>query len=360
MELLPNKYYKTDRFPNTQYLMMMAIEKYFGLEIFKGDSSRVFYASPEYTFRRRLDMLNANASQDMHSLQIPFMSYYRKTNWEVDRQRRGIESPRVALEGSAILSSFNLRFMNTKATFSAFFVFGRDDEAQIAYETLLWVKHPSAKQFTFPGLAYKDCRLDLPIQLWVDNVVYNPQLKEKDWLQKNRMIVVQADFTLRSVIIAPVAQGSQSSLFETAEEGSGFYITKEAYLDYFSSKNLPLPDEAYYDVMVTGEMSNDPTLTATLTSADITNTSATLLWDFNESVREFYEDTVKITTNTGLTFEAPMDAKTFTLPNLQPASTYDVFLWFYSKQDFINKYNIIITTADVGYKPLTLKTLPGR
>jgi len=305
-------------------------------------------------------MLNANASQDIHSLQVPFMAYYRKTNWEVDRERRGVESPQTALRGDVIANMY-IRYMNTKATFSAYFIFGRDDEAQIAYETLLWAKHPSAKQFTFPGLAYKDYRLDLPIQLWVDNVTYNPQIKEQDWLKKNRMVIVQADFTLKSVIIAPIAQGAKSSLFETIDGNeAGFYITKEAYLDYFSSKNLPLPDEAYYDLMVSGEMNNDPTLVATMQATDITNTSMTINWDFNDGAREFYEDNVKITTNNGLEFEASMDAKTFTVTGLQPASTYEVFLWFYSKQAFINKYNILATTAAADYKPLKLKTLPGR
>ncbi len=360
MELLPNKYYKTDRFPNTHYIMMMAIEKYFGLEIFKGDSSRVFYASPEYTFRRRLDMLNANAAQDIHSIDVPFMSYYRKTNWVVDRPRKGIESPGVALDGVSV-NNTPIRFMNVSSTFTMFMIFGRDDEAQIAYETLLWMKHPSAKQFTQPGLAYKDQRLDLPVQLWVNDINFNPQFKETDWLKKNRMITIQADFTIKSVILAPIAQGEKSTLFETLQDPTeSFYITKEAYLDYFSSKNLPLPDEAYYDLIVTGEFNNDPTLNAIVNKSDITGTSFKVTWDYNPAAAEYFEDKVKITSNTGIDVEVNRDDKTYTFTGMQPNSTYEIIVWFFSTQNFINKYSVIVTTAAEDFKPLSLKPIPSR
>lgn len=361
MELLPNKYYNTGRFPNTQYIMMMAIEEYFGMEIFKGDSSRVFYASPEYTFRRRLDMLNANAAQDIHSIDVPFMSYYRKTNWIVDRARKGIESPGVALAGITTEDGLPIRFMNTSASFTLYMIFGRDDEAQIAYETLLWMKHPSAKSFTQPGLAYKDHRLDLPVQLWIDNVTFNPQFKETDWLKKNRMITIQADFSMKSVIIAPIAQGSKSTLFETTTEPySSFYITKEAYLDYFSSKNYPLPDEAHMELAIIGEFNNDPTLGAIVNKTAVTSDSFTITWDYNSEAATYFETKVKITTNTGLEVEVDRDAKTYTFTGLQPNSVYSVTLWFYSTQDYINKYDIIVTTAAGDFKPLSLKTVQGR
>lgn len=359
MELAPKRYYTQSKFPNTYYVTLMALERYFGTNLFKGQASRVFYASNEYMLRRRLDMLNKNAEQTIHSLDFPFMSYFRNGNWEIDTTRSGNPDPLTAYFG--ITEENNpppIKAMLASAKFNAWAIFARDDEAQIAHETLLWMKHPARKQFIAPGLNYKNYKLDLPVQLAIDEVQFNPEVKETDWLKKNRVFVLNFGFIIQSFIISPIAQGTTSNLFETEEDPSNaFYITKEAYLDYFSSKDLPFPDEVYYTDVVTGEFSNDPSLNATFVSSDITNTSVTLSWDFNEASEEFYEETIKITSNTGIDLDISRDLKTTTISGLQPASTYNFTIWFYAKTGYINKYNLIVTTASQNYQPLTLKPL---
>jgi len=372
MELAPKRYYDQRRFPNTYYVNLMALEKILGTELFKGDSSRVFYSSPEYSLRRRLDVLNNNSSQDVHSLELPFMSYFRKGNWEVDRSRPAVENAPAALKNIGVtVENMNIRFMNTISRFEANCLFTRDDEAQIAHETLLWLKHPSKKQFIVPGLFYKSTQLDLPLQFQIDDISFNPTIKETDWLKKNRLFLLQFSFNIRSVIIAPIAQGSKSTLFETIEDPSdAFYITKEAYLDYFSSKNFPLPDEAYYEDVVIGSFDADPELTAIFTSQDITNTSIKLRWQFNKAALPNLEDTVKIISNTGIDIDVPLtngeptegdgdDPPTniYEITGLKPASTYEFTILFYSKLNYINRYSLIATTNSQDFKPIGLKPM---
>lgn len=362
MELTPLRYYNQKRFPNTYYLSLMAVEQFFGQELFKGDASRSFYASAEYSFRRRLDMLNKNADQQLHSLDIPFMTYYRKGNWEVDRARPGIEGTLASMFGidDPLIGNIPIRFMNVKSSFSSVAYFGRDDEAQIAHEVLLWTKHPSVKQFTFPGLAYKNYAIDIPIQLQIDNIEFNPDFKETEWLKKNRIITLKFDFTLRSVIIAPIAQGPKSGLFETESDPTGaFYITKEAYLDYFSSKNMPLPDEPYIDLAVIGSFENDPTLEGVFESANLTSSSVTLNWDYADEAAALFKTDVKITTDKGFAVDVPKSTKTYTLSGLEPESTYVITIWFFSTQDSINSYNLTIKTLASSTKTLGLKPIIG-
>jgi hypothetical protein len=205
MEFSPKRYYDQSKIVNSHYLIMMNLEQLFAQELFKSDGSRMQYASKEWAFRQRLNNLNKNSTPDFSSLDIPFGSYYRMDNWKIDDSTT-VPNAAAALFGLD-LEAFKLRFLKVKSVFNFVFFFNRDDEAQIAYETLLWLRFPSPKILTATGLMYKSTSIDLPIQMTIDDIRFNMDYKEREWLQHQRIFPIDVTVTVRSLIMDQTGQG---------------------------------------------------------------------------------------------------------------------------------------------------------
>jgi len=369
MEIPSSRYYNKYRISNTHYLLMSAIEVYFGREIFKGEGNRIFYASDEFAFRQRINKLYPSVTPPYDSLQasqlqFPFANYFRISNWKIDH-RPAIQNATAALIGFPISIDIpqTIRFLQAECTFSLKFYFNRDDDAQNCYDILMWAQNPSPKYLALPGLYYKNIALKLPIILAVENVSWTNEYKEKEWLSKNRILVVSAQVTLKSFILDQYAQGPKSSLFVVLPQGSEveeIYITKESILDFLAFKNNPFLNEEFIEMDFIANFTPDPELLPVITTDTITNESIKILWDFNPLAREFYEDVIKIYIDNGSSYEINMDVKEFIIPNLNEGSTYKISLYFFNKNGAIVKATIEATTSGTPENKPRLEGLIGK
>jgi len=355
MELVENTYYNPVKFNNTSYLTMMALEKYFAIEIFKGDASRIHFSSPEFAFRQRINKLFPTISPPYTSvtasqLHFPFASYYRSKEWSIDT-RPAIQNATAALVGFEISDAIPvpLRFLQTEKTYTMYFYFDRDSDAQNAYDILMWIQNPTPKQFTQAGLQYKNYKLDIPIIMSLSNVTWTNQYKEKDWLEKNRVIVISAEVNIKSVIVDQYAQGTISNIFDVMPADSDigkWYITKECILDFLSYKgeDMRLSDENIV-LDIIGTFDPDPTLDATLAVSGITETECTVTWNYNSLAEDLYEDNVTIIFDTGVRILVPMLDKSITVPDLNSESTYVISIYFTSLVGQVTKLTTTIETV---------------
>lgn len=354
MDLVETRYYDSKRLNNTSYLIMMAIEEYFGKEIFKGEGSRIFYGSDSFAFRQRVNKLYPTMTPPYTSIsasqvQFPFGNYFRSTGWKIDT-RPAIQNATAALVGFPLSDDIpvNVRFLQTEMDFSLSFYFNRDDDAQNCYDILMWIQNPAPKQFAFPGLMYKNYKTDIPIIMTTSGITWTNEFKENEWLTKNRVIVIRASLNVKSVLVDQFAQGTESTLFEVlpAESDIGkFYITEEAILDFLSFKNDPLltKENIVWDLLA--NFTPDPTLDATFSATGITTTSVTLNWDYNPLAEELYSENVTIVFDSGITSIVPIGTKTLVVPDLEPESTYIVSIYFTSLTGAIIKKTLTIETA---------------
>jgi len=355
MELIESRYYQPNKLNNVTYLVFMALEKYFGQEIFKNDLSRIIYSSSEFAFRQRINKLYPSLTPPYTSItasqmQFPFANYFRNSSWRID-SRPAIQNATAALYGFSISNEIPvpIRFLQTEMDFDFNFYFNRDDDAQNCYDILMWIQNPTPKQFSFPGLKYKNYSLDIPIILKTENITWTNQFKENDWLNKNRVIVVSATINVKTTLVDQFAPGSVSALFDvmpSESEMGQFYITKESILDFLSYKNDPLWNEENIVMDITAQFTPDPQLEATFEIEVPDETSVVFTWDFNEEALEFYEDKVLILLNDGTQIYVPIEDKTYTLSPVSSNSTFIASIYFTSKDGKIIKLTETFETVD--------------
>jgi Fibronectin type III domain len=346
MEIPVINYYNQDKFSNTFYLIMIAIETYFSKNLFKDDLTRVFYASEAYAFRQRLNLLAAQGADSINELQLPFMSYFREGNWKNDT-RAAVQNATAALAGfpESVISYQLLRFLQVMATFSCICFANSDADAQLMYEILLWIQQPAPKQFTFGSMDYLGGTFDIPITFAIENLEFNPSTNEKDWLVKNRVFLIKFDLVVKSVVIAQQPQTPDSTLFE---DQTPPVITKTVILDYLAYKNQSTwTDLQHIDFEVMGTFNNDPQLNGSLTVTGITNTSITVSWTENPASVPNYQPNVILILNNYPDSEVtvPLSAGTYTFTDLEPQSTYQIGIWFTSNLEQVTKYTATATTG---------------
>jgi hypothetical protein len=323
---------------------MVATENYFANNVFRSDLTRVVYASPEYAFRQRLNLLAKAGQPSVKELQLPFMSYFRRGNWEIDT-RAAVQNATAALAGfPEIAASYQkLRFLQVKTVFECVAFFNSDLDAQAGYEALLWIQQPSPKQFRYPGMEYLGGQFDIPIHLQIDNLVFNPDTTEKDWLVKNRVIPIKFDLLIKSVSMAQRPQTPQSSVFFEQENA---VITKKVILDFLAYKyKNSFYDEQHIDFEVDGIFNSDPDLNGSLIVANTTNTSVTVNWSYNPLADPLYETDVKLVLNGYETFIVPRNQLTYTFTGLGKESLCNITIWFTSLAGQITKYTASATTG---------------
>ena len=90
-EIQNNNYYKDkieSRFIDIDLSSEIAIEKYFATVVFSGEWNRMVYSPLDSTFRRRIETLDKGKIKNQKytpvTLDLPYGSYYRTTDWEDD------------------------------------------------------------------------------------------------------------------------------------------------------------------------------------------------------------------------------------------------------------------------------------
>lgn len=366
MELIEQRYYNPTKLNNTTYLLMMFIEQYFGQEIFKGEGSRIFYGSDEFAFRQRLNKLYPtvsppNTTISASQLQFPFCNYFRNTGWRIDT-RPAIQNATAAIKGFNISNEIPIpvRFLQTEMDYDLTFYFDRDDDAQNCYDILMWIQNPTSKQFEYPGLMYKNYKLNIPIIMKTNSVIWTNQFKENEWLQKNRIIVVKANISIKSVVVDQYAAGNKSTLFSVMPESGTeeFYITKQSILDFLSYKNDPLINKENIVLDIIANFPVDPMLNAVVNVEEITETGAKVVWDYNDEALPLYEDNILIQFENGTQAYVPITEKEKICDNLEPQTTYNILVYFFGKNGTIIK-KILTFETQLPENQLELKGMIG-
>lgn len=357
MQIPGQNYYDTSKFSNTFIISTVALETFFINNIFRSDGTRVLYASEAFAFRRRLELLSKAGGNNVFQLQFPFMTYWRDNNYSID-DRPAVQSATAALTGYAdeSLGGQVLRFLQVKTQFTCVLWMNSDLDAQMAHEQLLWMQNPSAKQWTMPGaITYNGVSLDMPIILSIENIQFNPNYTEVEWLKRNRVLPIKFNVTIRTVAMSQLPQTPDST---TQWDIGPPTITEKVFLDFLSYKGdvspttINITDEviAYFDpnADVAGSIS--------VQSAD--QTSLTVTWYYNPMTETLLLDDVTITLNGGaISVSVPKDLKTYTFTDLAPESTYQVAIFFYTVDGKVNKYTTTGVT-DVNSIP-TIKPIVG-
>lgn len=344
MEFISDRYYDHSKFANTRTIIQMHLEKFFANSVLKEEGSRIFYASKEWAFRQRLNLLNSNSSEAVSELQFPFCCYYRAGNWTVGPEvAPGVPAAELALFGTYEETPL-LRFFNAQFPFTAVFFFNREDDAQLAYETITWLGLPSPNQDIVSGLEYKDHAIDIPVRFRIENIVFNPDYKEKDWLEKNKIIPIEVTCKLDSVIIMPK---KQTPLSKMEPNDDIVTITHTALLDFLSfkqdKKDYYINEEGMLDE-VAGTFIPDPELEGEFAVISTTPTSVTLAWDYNDDMSESYNTNVVIECSNGTSVTVPITDKTATITGLEPGSEYRFKIKFYALSGAINNYTVTTQT----------------
>ena len=338
MELTPPTYYDLTKYSDSLSLIRMGLETYFANNLFRSEVSRVIFASENYAFRQRINLLSKNDNPSIQELKLPFMRYYWQGNWQID-DRVGVQNATAGLQGfpDGGIGFQNLRFLQGQIYFDCTAYFSRVDDAQLAYETLMWIQNPAPQQFGYGSLSYKGYAIQIPILFEVEDIQWMPTYNETEWLQKAHIIPISFKIHLRSAILSQAPQTAQSSTFWNDESP---VITENVLLDFLSYKfENTFYDQSNYNLEVRGIFTTDPDLNGVVTLSNITETSMLVGWSYNGLVAPYYTENVVIINVNGVNnYTAPQTQLSYLLEGLTPGSTYNITVWFTSDSGNITKY----------------------
>lgn len=354
-------YYKHSLLTNSSYLVQIAIEKYLSSLLFGGDLTKILYASFAYCFRARVNQLQVLGIQPDSYLGTPFAVYYRDTNWKPVKGG-GSYSLIKGIEDESIGKT--IRAMLVESSYSVFVFYNRDDDAQVAYDTLISDTQPSRLQFFFDSLMYKGREISLPIAFDIQNVSFQMSLKETDWLKQARIIPISFTLQCESAILLNPLYVYTDQDPEDAEE---VYISKKVILDYLSYKTNDLFDTSHIDLELLYSLSDPPPIVAVFDKENLTSNSVTLKWAINKNSLPLLKDKVTIVINNYFQYETDLyltsDDNTiygnYALTGLYPDSLYNCVLWIKTKNNSVVKKTQSFTTPSVS-NALFMKGIEGR
>ena len=231
IEIAASQYYEHSSYIPTYYYVYKFLQSWIADTVFRKDKSRVFMASPEYAFRRRFeltDMSSDFSSLDFSSLRFPFANYWpQNSGWTPDRRIAANTAAQVYLgiyEGTT-----RIKAASSIIKIPVLFYFDREDDARLAYETLYFKTFN--EHYYQTEVPYAGTSLQIPVNIEISNILFNPDFKETDWLKKNRVFTIKADFDVRSFAIQPPEQ----PIFNQSVNSNGYMVDEAG--------NLILDDE---------------------------------------------------------------------------------------------------------------------
>lgn len=204
-EIVNNSYYYDkigSRFIDIDLSCELCIEKYFSTVLFNGDYSKMCYSALDSTFRRRIETLDKGKVENQQytpiSLDLPYGSYFRTSDWEDDDRFAAKQSGQM-LTGQYDMNFYRkIRSRAVKAQYTATFFFSRQDEIRAAKQVLDWEASPKGPTFIYDTVSWKGCNLNIPVFITIDKIDTKPNYNELDWLQKQRLFPIEVQMTVRS------------------------------------------------------------------------------------------------------------------------------------------------------------------
>ena len=267
---MASQYYVHHSYVDTYYYVYKFLEKWIADNLFRKDPSRVFLASDDYAFRRRFELTDMSKSYEnleFSSLNFPFANYWPQNNGWVAENR--VASKNASLIYLGIYDGdTKVRASASNISIPTTLWFDREDDARLAYEILYFKSYNEQYNSTkvpygtdYTKLSETSSRtgniLDIPVNIKIDNLVFNPNFVESDWLRKQRVYPVKVTFTVRTFAIYPPKQPDfDVTLREDGtldgnkiyEDGYSYYYTVDDVILNFNPSNINiLTYDAGYD-----------------------------------------------------------------------------------------------------------------
>lgn len=271
-KLISSKYYIHHSYVDTYYYVYKFLEKWIADNIFRKDTSRVFLASDDYAFRRRFELTDMSKSYDsleFSSLNFPFANYWPQNNGWVAETR--IASKNASLVYLGIYDGdTKVRASASNISIPTTLWFDREDDARLAYEILYFKSYNEQYNSTkvpygtdYTKLSETSSRtgniLDIPVNIKIDNLVFNPNFVESDWLKKQRIYPIKVTFTIRTFAIYPPKQPDYNVIVKEDGTIEGDNIYEDGYSYYYTVDDVILNFNPSKVNILTYDAGYDPT-----------------------------------------------------------------------------------------------------
>ena len=192
------------KFIDTHLAVQTTVETFLSDVLFKGDLSRVIYASSDMSFRRRIETVdkkteyNADSPILPESLHLPYLSYFPAGDPEAD------DRPNAVSAAAAIIGEWdedfetNVRSIATKQSYKTTILTARRDEARFFYLALLQEKEPKFPIRYYYTLEWRGVNLSIPINITIESITTNQSYEETKLLSKNKIFPIEVEFTVRT------------------------------------------------------------------------------------------------------------------------------------------------------------------
>jgi hypothetical protein len=351
-------FYDTKKYGMSYYSVQIALERFIAEKILRGDLSRILFTADSFVFRARMEQQDrSTAYQAASSLKFPFSNYWYEGFWERD-DRIASNQASQQLSGINLGGDFYIRSRAVMTTIPFTFYFNSDNDARIAYEKLQWTFNPRSAVLS-TTVKYKEHIIDIPVIVSLEDLVYNPDYTEKEWLSQNRIIPIRANFKIRTYTLGPNVQTPVPGGLDTTDtEDEIISITETALLQFFQSKNLyttlTIDDiEPLDEVELAVNAYFDPTYDVvinSITSSNITYSSVKISWNLDIPPISDPTSIESIIISTkgkeSVTINNPALIDDYVFTGLNELSTYKFQLYIKLKSGKIKIQTITITTAN--------------
>ena len=391
-EFIQDSFFDHSRYANTYYAAQIPLEYFVSEVLLKGDLSRMIFTSDDMAFRRRFMANDSQNGGDIDAIQasdlnFPFANYwYSDGFWSPDDRPFSLQ-PMQMIRGTWHdgLPDY-LRAAAVKATFSVTAFYNRDDDARLAYELMMWEQLPKGPvQFTVP-VEWKNTRILIPSFFTVENLKFNPDFQESEWLKAQRIFPIKFDLVCRSYSIYMSAQerldGTQrlQAPFATGllnKDQGKLYISEEVILNFAAAKQwgalevktqcggdgsdeedpfteeeiatkIADPREITTD-LVRGHFQPSTDILVNVCAVDpasITTTSCILKWNIRPADLELFSHMKILIPGREPILIDDKRQKTQIIEGLYPSSDYRITVLFYSIAGGVTDFQLSVTTAE--------------
>lgn len=378
----------------------MPLEYFIAKVLMRGDMKRVLWASDDMAFYRRFLTVGTGNGADITQIKpanlgLPFTNYWYSGGWTPDDRPYSVQ-PAQMINGTwhEGLPAY-LRALAVKGEFSFTAFYGRDDDARLAYETLLWEHQPKGPIQFATSLQWNGIDLAIPVFFTLSEPQFNPDFQESEWLKAQRIFPIKFNIIARTYSIHMNAQDSYDNIApEYATYGTGLlnlnnskngmYLTEEAILNFAAAKgwgdlnvvsteDLDTPDpftdqeketliadprEITTD-LVTGyfQAASDIEINFCKIKKDsITPNSATIEWQIKPADRSSFSHIKILCPGQAPAWIGDVSDSEYTMNGLYPNSDYHIIVLFYSLGGTVTDVQLEVQTlgdpADPIQRPL--------
>ena len=199
------------------YAMDISLESYFqsllGLE-----ATRIIYASNDYCFRERTRQTSTG------TLEIPFMNYYKTGYSKADRNwKQTKQAVRYFKNDNLELQHGHIRVMPVKSEYEITLFFNQHKDCEQAYRKLMFA---SARETTLQAsINIEEDTLNIPMILYWDNIEFNPDYNENEWLEQNKIYSISISLSVDHYIL-------------DCDDEDTVYIANSVLLDFATGKDI--------------------------------------------------------------------------------------------------------------------------